>query len=145
MNNINDYLKQLRDARIFLERSQAAKKAAVQEFENSEAYQNIKANLQDATDAVSILEMTIKNLAEDKFLQDNVKSQPGYTVKTKSIITLLDTNKIKEWCFTNFRPALVLDTKAITDAAKNKQIPADFYSTDYINQVQISSNLDDID
>ena len=47
----------------------------------------------------------------------------------------------REWCFTNFRPALKLDTKTFEEAVTDGQIPNTIAQSDTEARVRIAKQL----
>jgi len=93
-----------------------------------------------ADEAVISLENEIKKIALDLAeicaeLPERVK------VKMFAVVTPYDKVAVREWCFSNFRPALVLDEKTFEKAVKDGNIPADLAQVVKEARAQIATKL----
>lgn len=138
--DINALLDSLKAAREQSAAASEAKRRMVEEVKALPKYQEADAAQQTADDLVSKLEATIRRMALDLHalaaeLPERVK------VKMFTVVNEYDANAAREWCMSNFRPALKLDTKTFDDAVKKGQVPAEIATAGKEARAQIDTKL----
>jgi len=121
-----------------------AMKMMVAAVTNLPEYKELEIDLQEAieTESEALEQVADTALAEfNDGERANIHPHPAITIKNYERCDILDENKAREWCFTNFRPALVLDTKVFVDAAKKKQVPEELVSVYSEYQATIAQDL----
>ena len=142
MNEIVELLEDLRKARIVAIEVTEHKKAHYDEFlANARTIElfNLK---KDADAVVADFEQQVRIKATEQYLSDGIKKQTGYEVKTIININIPDETKARDWCITNFTPALLLNKKIFETAVKNNTVPIDLATISEEPKVYIAMNLD---
>lgn len=62
-------------------------------------------------------------------------------VKNFTVVKIPDEAKAREWCMTNFRPALKLDAKTFEKAAKDGTVPTELATVSTEARAQIATKL----
>lgn len=140
MNEIEQLLDNLKVAR---EESAAARKtrqAIIEAAQQTTEYQSADATTNEMDAAITRLETQIK--AQALAMYDTGAELPE-PVKVKWFTTVApyDETKAREWCFTNFRPALMLDSKTFEKAVKDGSIPDDLATVSKEARAQIATKL----
>lgn len=133
----------LYDLQLLREKSaacRAAKKIIIDEAQATTAYIEADAAQQEADEAITTLDAKIRSMALD--LHALCAELPeGVKVKKFKVVEIADENKAREWCFTNFRPALKLDTKAFEKASKDGNIPHELATVKDEYRAEIATKL----
>ena len=139
-----DLLKSLAKARRLEELTKLAKQDAVAEFEASPFFQALQVNHAEAVAKTNELTEQLKQDGIDIYNLDGEKKPEhgGYEIKMSTKVTMnFEEPVIREWCFSNYRPALKLDMKLVEKAAKDGTLPVDFSSVSEEPKVYIKSDL----
>lgn len=70
------------------------------------------------------------------------KPHDAVQVKIFQVVSIPDENAAREWCFTNFRPALKLDAKTFEKAAKDGTVPEGLAVVTEEPRAQIAAKLE---
>lgn len=91
---------------------------------------------------VEELEAQVREAALEEYKAHGTK-QPHerVTIKMFSIVKPYNEDAAREWCFSNFRPALTLDAKTFEKAVKDGQIPPSIAESDSEPRVTIATKL----
>jgi len=144
MSTLQDKIDQLKALRESLE---AGKTIAAEMYETLKEtpafmnYEDMKAHNKEVDAAITQLEIEIRAEAVDVFKAGTKQPHEKVKIEMHTIVKPYNEANAREWCFTNFRPALSLDTKAFEKAAKNGQIPENIAETDTEPQAKIASKL----
>ena len=138
-----DTLKALAKARQLEELTKKAKQDAEAEFQASAYYQALNVNHAQAVAKTNELTEQLRKDALDIYNLDGEKkpSHGGFEIKMSTEIVLKNEEKLRDWLFTNFRPALKTDEKMVVKAAKDGNVPAEFYVVDVTSKVYIKTDL----
>jgi len=139
-----DLLKSLAKARRLEELTKLAKQDAVAEFEASPFFQALQVNHAEAVAKTNELTEQLKQDGIDIYNLDGEKKPEhgGYEIKMSTKVTMnFEEPVIREWCFSNYRPALKLDMKLVEKAAKDGTLPVDFSSVSEEPKVYVKSDL----
>lgn len=138
-----DLLKQLAKAREDYETHRTAANEMIEKVKNSPDYQHLKFQRDIAQTLVENLEADIKAAAQVRYTVDqNKKPGNGIEIKIFKVATILDPDRAREWCMTNFRPALKLDETMLRKAAVDGgTIPASVVTVTEEPRAQIASDL----
>ena len=139
-----DLLKSLAKARRLEELTKLAKQDAVAEFEASPFFQALQVNHAEAVAKTNELTEQLKQDGIDIYNLDGEKKPEhgGYEIKMSTKVTMnFEEPVIREWCFSNYRPALKLDMKLVEKAAKDGTLPVDFSSVSEEPKIYVKSDL----
>jgi hypothetical protein len=139
---IDQLLEQLAAARYLVEEARAAMKEMVENVQQSDAYLASESARKLGEDEIARITSEICDLALNSFA-DTGEKHPHEKVEVKvfKVVSPYDEKKAREWCLTDFRPALKLDKTTFEKAVKDGNIPAELaYFVDDI-RVQIASKL----
>ena len=141
---MDELIKQLALAREVYEALKARKSALVEDaLAKTAGYSELVVSVQGAKDCLEILESKVRDLALQAYAADqNKKPHAAVQIKVFKNVYIPNVNAALEWCLGHFTPALVLDTKAFSDAAKSGTIPAELATVTEEPRVNISTNLD---
>ncbi len=139
--------KKIEELKALRESLEAGKTVAAEMYEALKTvpafidYEDTKAHNKEVDAAITQLENEIR--AEAVAVYKAGVKQPHEKVKIENhtIVKPYNEANAREWCFTNFRPALTLDTKTFEKAAKDGQIPSNIVETDTEPRAKISSKL----
>lgn len=140
IEQMNLLLDQLREARNESALAREAKRKIVEAAQQTTEYQSADATTNEMDAAITRLETQIK--AQALAMHDTGAELPE-PVKVKWFTTVApyDETKAREWCFTNFRPALMLDSKTFEKAVKDGSIPDDLATVSKEARAQIATKL----
>ena len=133
-------LAQLKDARNRKELAEATGKELLARFQETEAWQNSQASRAFASTEVDTLESEIRQVALSLY-EENAELPKAVTVKWFRAVKIASEEKAREWCFTNFRPALKLDNKTFEKAVKDGSIPVELATVSKEAHAQIATQL----
>ena len=133
-----DEIKRLAQAREELELAKAEQKRLLDGFQRTDDWVNATFARDFAAGRVDELESTIK---ENSVASGQKNPHEAVTVKLFTVVKIVDDAKAREWCMTNFRPALKLDTKVFEKAAKDGTVPADLAVVEEDPRAQIATDL----
>lgn len=135
-------LQALAAAREAVELAKAEKYKMILAFEESPAYKAVLETLAAAESEATRLDEEIRAEAIAEFKATGTK-QPHEKVSIAlySIVKPYNEAAAREWCFSNFRPALKLDTKAFEKAVTSGQIPESIAQSDSEPRVKIAKQL----
>jgi hypothetical protein len=110
----------------------------------SRAYKELSTTLAEHSDVRDMLILDIDKAALEAYAADgNKKPHDAVQVKIFTVVNPYDIELAREWCMTNFRPALKLDAKTFEKAVKDKTVPAELATTSDEPRVQIATDLKD--
>lgn len=114
------------------------------ELQNSDAYMQLD-QLRTQTDAeIERITEEIKLKALEEFYgTKNKEPFAGVQVKLFTVVTINDEKQAREWCISNFRPALKLDTKMFEKAAKDGNVPDELAKVEVEPRAQIAADLNE--
>jgi len=140
---INDQtIQELKKAREEAEALKETAKGILEVVEKSPAYMEASDKARKAADYVLALESQIRHDALASFqLYGNKLVHNKVEIKIFLVVEPYDETVAREWCFTNFRPALKLDTSTFEKAAKDGNIPADLATVIEEPRAQIAKKL----
>jgi len=139
---MQDLIDKLKAARENADLVREAKQKMRDEFQANTEWLALEAKEYDAKELIARLEETICNEALTEFAFNGTKKpHEAVTIKMFKTVTVADEAKAREWCFTNFRPALKLDTKAFESAVKDGNIPAELATVKDEPRAQIATKL----
>ncbi len=142
---IAELIEQLRAARAEEERAAEADVKAFEALTQTDAYKAHVSTKLDHTTAklrVEEIEAQIRTAALDEYKASGTKRPHEFVeIKMFSIVKPYNESNAREWCFLNFRPALMLDKKSFEKSAKDGQIPPGIAETDTEPRAQISKKL----
>ena len=140
---MKELLERLAKARQFENLCVLARKDALATFEASPFYQALLVQAADAQKDVILFTEQLKEEAISKYGVDLDKKPEhgGYEIKMSTVVEMTDDAGLREWLFSNFRPALKTDVKMVEKAAKDGNIPSQFVSVKDVPKVYIKSDL----
>lgn len=137
-----DMLKKLAQAREEYEKHRQAANAMIEKVQNSPDYQFEKNQRDNAKTVMENLEEEIRAYAILNYQADqNKKPGNGIEIKVFKVATILDPDRAREWCMTNFTPALKLDESVFKKAAVDGTIPVSLVTVTEEPRTQIASDL----
>jgi hypothetical protein len=134
-------IKKLAQARADAEKSQAALKAIREDFEKSEAYTTAVANLAAATVALTTTDLNFRIEALATFKADENKHADAYEVKDETTVSIPNEAAALGWCRKNYTPAIRLDVKEFSRAAKAGSIPAKLATVKVEPKIYVKGDL----
>jgi hypothetical protein len=140
---MKELLAQLARSRILEERAVTSRKEFEAKFRESPNFQMLLQQEKDMKMLRELSENELRRAAKDQYDTDLIKKPEvgGYVIKITRVISIRDEETVREWCFTNFRPALKLDQKTFCDAAKDGNVPSTLFKEDDEPKVNINSDL----
>ena len=139
---MDELIKELAQARAAAANAKENLKQLEAELLNNPVYIQLKETASEIADTVSQMEEHIKAEAKTQFALDgNKKPHAAVTIKMFSTVSILHEPTAREWCFSNFRPALKLDTKTFENAVKDGNVPIDIATASEEPRAQIASDL----
>lgn len=141
---LNQLLEQLKASRSDLELYSKEKEAIVEKATSSDNYKIAEVGATNATTRIAEIETKIREIGLREFMNTGEKKfHPKLEVKEFRVVKLVTekSTELREWLFANFRPALVVDQKKVVDAAKEGNIPTEFYTAALEPRVQIAKEL----
>lgn len=136
IDQLLDQLKQQRDQAATMREN---KRKIIDQVQKSEAYTYADECQQRAEEQMLILEADIRSMT--LAAHSNGEELPERVSVKKFQTVSYDVAAAREWCFTNFRPALKMDDKAFEKAAKDGNVPADIASVSQEYRAQIATKL----
>lgn len=138
----DEKLQALAAAREAVELAKNEKYKMVLALEESPAYKAILEQIAAAESEASRLDEEIRTEAIAEFKATGTK-QPHEKVSIAlySIVKPYNEATAREWCFSNFRPALTLDKKSFEKAVTSGQIPDSIAQSDSEPRVKIAKQL----
>ena len=114
----------------------------LEEFQARQLWQELQTSRVGIEEAIRITEDKVRADAQEAYQADpKNKKQRGVSIKIFKVATITDENKARQWCITNFTPALKLDTKAFEKAAKEGTVPAELATVTDEPRAQIDTDL----
>ena len=113
---------QLKDARNRKELAEATGKELLARFQETEAWQNSPPPAPLLRRKWIRLKSEIRQVALSLY-EENAELPKAVTVKWFRAVKIASEEKAREWCFTNFRPALKLDTRFSRRPSRTDQFP----------------------
>ncbi len=140
MDEIEQLLDQLKEAREESAVARKAKQAIIEAAQETTEYQRADEATNAADDLITRLEAKIKQQALD--LHELCAQLPErVAVKMFTVVNVPDELKAKDWCIAHFTPALKLDGKVFEKAAKDGNIPAELATVSKEPRAQIATKL----
>lgn len=144
MNDVQEELErnlnELAKARESAEAVKLAKREMIENVQQSDDFMKLDTLDREGSALIAELESSIRAAA--LALHENSCELPArVTVKNFTVVTITDEAAAREWCMTNFRPALKLDTKTFEKAAKDGTVPADLATVTKEARAQIATKL----
>lgn len=135
-------IRALADARREADAAKQSMNALIEQVKQTPEYQRISAS-REHYDGIceTIISEIQTNALEIYTSEQNKKPHPAVQVKVFSVVKIQNDAAAREWCFSNFRPALKLDTKTFEKAARDGNIPADLAVVSDDARVQIATDL----
>jgi hypothetical protein len=139
-DELNEMISLLKSSRGLVESAKAHKAAVLEVFQTSPDWKDACLIVDTEAERLERLEERVKSLALAIHEQSGALPE---TVKVKNfqVVKISDQATAREWCFNNFRPALVLDTKTFEKAVKDGNIPADLATVEREARAQIAKEL----
>lgn len=125
---MNEKLKLLAQARAAEETAKDKQNKIIEGVKTTDDWTAAQYVRDTARQLIEKLEDEIKVEALATFSSTGTKKQEAVTIKEFAVVTIKDEALAREWCMTNFRPALKLDTKTFEKAVKDGTVP-DVYAT----------------
>jgi hypothetical protein len=124
LETVEEMLDQLRDARAHAAGLRDEKRKMIEEVQATAAYRALDDAQTEADQTIEHLDQTIREMSLGMYLADE-QTPERVTVKNWKVVEFLDVPALREWCFTNYRPVLTMDMKALEKDAKDpkKSIP----------------------
>ena len=140
---MKELLAQLARSRILEERAVTARKEFEAKFRESPNFQLLLQQEKDMKMLRELSESELRRAAQAQYDTDLIKKPEvgGYEIKVTRVISISDEEAVREWCFTNFRPALKLDQKTFCDAAKDGNVPLGLFQANDEAKAFIKSDL----
>jgi hypothetical protein len=144
MNQVQEELERnlnlLAKARESAEALKLAKREMIENVQQSDDFMKLDILSREGDALITELESSIRAAA--LALHAEFCELPSrVTVKNFTVVTISDEAKAREWCLTNFRPALKLDAKTFEKAAKDGTVPADLATITKEARAQIATKL----
>ena len=140
--SLDNFVRQLAEARKSYDEVKAQADDMMANFKETPAYKEAALLKEKASMEVSNLEESIKQVAMTQYVMyGNKKPHEAVQVKIFSVVEIPDESAAREWSFTNFRPALKLDTKVFEKATKDGSIPAELATVSEEPHVHIATKL----
>lgn len=133
-------LDNLRTFRADAEFYKTEKSKIIDAIKESQNYVLADTKQNEAVTFAAGLEAEIKKIAVE-LDRDGVELPERVKVKMFTVISEYDKTAAREWCFMNFRPALMLDEKTFEKAVKDGNIPADLATVIKEARAQIATKL----
>jgi hypothetical protein len=133
----------LAEARMRKASIKDAMQMIVKEVTSTIEYKEFEVDLQHAVQAEAEALQAVNDAAFVEFEKDgNKHPHETITIKEYQIAEIIDQGKAREWCFVNYRPALTLDEKAFSSAAKQGLVPEEFVVVSNQYKATIAQNLE---
>lgn len=133
-------LDQLKDERAQAAYMRDQKRLMIEEVQNSKPYMFADSCQQKHDENITRLEAKIRQMALDLH-GVGAELPERVDVKKFTVVNEYDKTAAREWCFINFRPALILDSKTFDKAVKDGNIPADIATVGNEYRAQIATKL----
>lgn len=134
-------LAELARARAREEEAKLKQDEMIEALKNSAEWLSLQGKRDNAREHKESLEAEIKAEALATFTATGTKKQEGVTIKEFTVVKISDESQAREWCMTNFRPALKLDTKTFEKAAQDGTVPAELATVTTEPRAQIATDL----
>lgn len=144
MSELETLLEALRVARLDNDEYKAKKNQIIEDAKLRDDYRIAEVGATNSATKIAELETKIREIGLQSFQADGEKHpHPKVEVKIFPVAKLIADRKtaLREWLFTNFRPALIVDEKKVIDEAKAGNIPAEFVELTTEPRVQIATKL----
>lgn len=144
MSDLQSKIEELKALRESLEAGKATASEMYEALKSTPTfieYEQIKEHNKSADTRITQLENEIRADAVKVFLAGTKQPHEKVKIEMHTIVKPYNEANAREWCFTNFRPALVLDTRSFEKAAKDGQIPANIAETDTEPRAKIATKL----
>jgi len=140
MDEIEQLLDQLKEAREESAAARKAKQAIIEAAQETIEYQRADEATNAADELITRLEAKIKQQALG--LHELCAELPErVAVKMFTVVNVPDELKAKNWCIAHFTPALKLDGKVFEKAAKDGNIPPELATVSKEPRAQIATKL----
>jgi hypothetical protein len=114
----------------------------LEEFQARPFWQQLQTSRAGVEEAIRIAEDKVRADALEAYQADpKNKKQPGVQIKLFKVANITDEAKARQWCITNFTPALKLDTKTFEKAVKDGTVPAELATITEEPRAQIDADL----
>ena len=138
----NDKLQALKFEREKLADAKTKKAALLAALEASPEWKDAVTQIAFSENEVNKLEAEIREEALDEFKATGTKKpHEKVDIAMFSIVKPYNEAAAREWCFTNFRPALVLDKKFFEGQVKDGNIPDSIAQSDVEPRAKIATKL----
>ncbi len=139
---MQELIDKLKAARETAASARERKREIIEAAQATDEYKNADRVTNMADAEIQRLEETIRNEALTEFAFNGTKKpHEAVTIKMFKTVTVKDEAQAREWCFTNFRPALKLDAKVFESAVKDGNIPAELATVKDEPRAQIATKL----
>jgi hypothetical protein len=141
MTEYNELLAKLATQRLMLATAKEMKGAMVKAFEETPSFQEIQANINDATSQIDELTKDLHELALADFkATGSKKPHPGVGIRVSTKL-VYDPAVALDWAKTNVPAALMLDTKTFEGFVKASTAPVTFVSIYEVPSATIATDL----
>ncbi len=144
MDTLNKKIEELKALRENLEAGKSVAAKMYENLKNDPAffhYEDMKERNKKMDAAITQLENEIRTEAVAVYKAGVKQPHEKVKIENHTIVKPYNEANAREWCFTNFRPALALDTRTFEKAAKDGQIPSNIVETDTEPRAKIASKL----
>jgi hypothetical protein len=109
----------------------------------SKEYKDLVTSLQMVMEieASVLAEVEKVSRAEFEANKENKHPHPTITFQSKTDVTLLAEDELRDWVIHNFTPALAVDDSVVKKAALEKKIPAKFFTATPYDKFTIATDL----
>jgi hypothetical protein len=134
---------QLAKARQYHQSVKDGMKMIVASATASPDYKALEGELQEAMkfEAETLTEIEKQARAEFDANKENKHPHKTITFQSKTDVTLLDEEGIREWAFTNNRGVFTVDDGLVIEEAKRGKLPQKFFTATPYEKFTISQNL----
>ena len=140
--NITQKITELAQMRVRRNELHSKQQKLMLALQNSEPYMQLDQMRTQADAEIERLSEEIRMKALEEFNGTNNKHPfEGVQIKFFTVVSIPDEAKAREWCLSNFRPALKLDLKVFEKSAKDGTIPADLAKVEAEPRAQIATDL----
>lgn len=132
----------LHKVRADLARTKDRQKELLDKAKADPEYVALEKATENYAKALDELDAQIREQAiADYLANQNKKPGNGIEIKIFKVATILDPEHAREWCMTNFRPALKLDETMLRKTAIEGAIPSSVVSVTQEPRAQIATDL----
>jgi hypothetical protein len=109
----------------------------------SEEYKSLVCSLQAAMEIEATVLTEIEKVSRAEFEADKTNKHPHPTItfQNKTEVKLENEDELREWLFSNYRPAFTVDDGIVKKAALDKKIPSKFFTTTPYEKFTIATDL----